>query len=110
MCYFKKQSPEYGGLQSTLLQQTEQLADLEDLATSSEHNLNHRYHWAVISTIGCDSNNIACYDCLFEGISVQTVAADYALQLLGSLLSYLQYLLSLYKEGPCLCVYIVKLK
>ena len=68
----KKQFPDFGGLQTTLLQQSSR--------TLSQCNnaiqvilLPDRKHWAVISTVNCDNNTIKYYDSLFKDISIQTI-------------------------------------
>ena len=119
----KKQFPDFGGLQTTLLQQSSRGLSSCNNAIQIIH-LPERKHWAVMSTIGCDSNTIKYYDSLFKDISMQTVQTIVSLlkpcksisaKIMDVLpqkgaadcgLYSLAYCVSLaYKEDPCLCVY-----
>ena len=65
----KKQFPDIGGLQSTLLQQKNcKLTNSVD-AVQIIH-LSGRNHWAVISTIGCDTKMVNYYDSIYNTISM----------------------------------------
>ena len=119
----KKQFPMYGGLQTTLLQQSGKGLTSNDSAIQIIH-LPDRNHWAAISTIDCDSNNVKYYDSLFKDTSVQTVQTIVSLlkpsksinaQIMDVLpqkgaadcgLYCIAYCVSLaYKVDPCLFVY-----
>jgi len=66
----RKQSPGYGGFESTLLQQcTRELANTTN-AMQIIH-LPERSHRAVISTIGCNRNSLRYYDSSFNSVSVE---------------------------------------
>ena len=60
----KKQFPDYGGLQTTLLQQSGKALSQCHNAIQVIH-LPDRKHWAVISTVDCDDNAIKYYDSVF---------------------------------------------
>ena len=61
----QKQFNDYGGLQSTLYQQKKSLRKLENCIQILHI---HENHWAVITTIGCDSQvkKIRYYDSLYN--------------------------------------------
>lgn len=67
----KKQFPEFGGLQSTLLQQRN-IGMTNCVNAMQILHLSGRNHWAVISTIGCDINSVNYYDSIFDTISMET--------------------------------------
>ena len=68
----KKQFPDFGGLQTTLLQQSSRTLSQCNNAIQVIH-LPDRKHWAVISTVDCDNNTIKYYDSLFKDMFIQTI-------------------------------------
>ena len=60
----KKQFPDFGGLQTTLLQQSSRALSQCNNAIQVIH-LPDRKHWAVISTVDCDNNTIKYYSKVF---------------------------------------------
>ena len=55
----KKQFPKFGGFQSILLQLKEPIKNLHDCIQIIHIDSSH---WAVISTVGCDTNQVRYYD------------------------------------------------
>ena len=75
----KKQHPEIGGLQNTLLQNSKNLQPFQGPNNLQIVHMGDINHWIVISTMGCKRDEIEIYDSLQTTLTVQseTIIARY---------------------------------
>ena len=68
----KIQFPEVGGLKNTVLQNSNYLQPFEGLKNLQVVHMSDINHWIVISTVGCNADEIKIYDSLQTTLTLET--------------------------------------